>query len=1070
MLTVYKASAGSGKTFRLVVDYLKLALAKEKNYRHILAVTFTNKATAEMKERVVSQLHRIARGKQSDYTDILIRETGLDEQELARKASDVLENILFDYNRFSVSTIDKFTQRVIKAFNRELGISPEYQLETDNEIIINEAIDRIISTIGFNKNLRKWLEDFIDDKIRSNKSFTIEKDLASLGNELFSEKLQGKIHELQNFFSNSRNAPEYLAELSKIVSSFENVLKIKAEAVVETYRKAGLTLDDFSHKSTGVAGFLEKAAGGFVPEELGQRVLQAAASEDKWITKSHPEAEKVTGLITGSLKPMLNSWISYYFENQVKYYSARAIRKEWYTLAVLIDLYHAIAEINREKETLPLSGSNLLLKSIIDGNDAPFIYEKAGNYFHHFMLDEFQDTSVMQWENFRPLISNSLGSGYENLVVGDIKQSIYRWRNSSWEILARSVYSDFPGFKITTNELKTNYRSDEFVVTFNNLFFEIFRRQISENDNLGPENNLFTEELDSLYADLNQKFSEKRKGKGYVRVEVLEDDENTGFQMQSLRRLESQIKELQDKGFEASEIAILVRTNAQGEEIVHYFMEIAGIAENSRYNLKVLSSESLFLRSSPAVNFVITLLQFLTNKESTLLKFTLLQLYKNLSNISVPEQETPGLTASGNGEAAWKSYENEFDSCLVAKINETDVESICSSIDEVIIRICAKFSLFNNQSEIPFLQALIDKAAELVKRTAGSLPDFLQWWDEKGQSESVKISDNSDAVRLLTIHKAKGLEYKAVLIPFFNWKILERKENIIWCVPESEPFSKAPLVPLSFNKSLARTIFSADYYREVFNTIVDNLNMVYVAFTRAVSVLMINAPQNAGKDNICVYLINSLAELAKESGFRNSWNPEKNIFEFGKLHSKEAPEAGFISGHNAVWTFSPFVSRLKLRTDSSDFLEISAGGVTRKNMGKIIHSILSGIKVVSDADRVLEKAYATGMVLTEEKDTIKAQIEAVLHHPLASDWFSDDCTVFNEKNLLTTSKIHRPDRIMIFSDKAVVVDFKTGQLKNEFHNAQVRNYCNVLLDTGIENVSGYLWYLTTNEIQKVFPD
>lgn len=1053
MLTVYKASAGSGKTFRLVVDFLKLLMKDERNYRHILAVTFTNKATAEMKERVVEQLSFLAAGKDTAYKKILCEETGLNEGIMAEKAGKVLENILFDYNRFAVSTIDKFTQRIIKAFNREVGITPDFQIELNSDLIIDEAVDRLISSIDTNKALRLWLEDFIEEKIRNNKNFDVEKDLKNLGKELFKERLQNKLADLISFFNNPTSRKNYLEMLNKNIYEFENQVISLASEIVKSYSSHGYTANEFSYKSGGVAGFLEKTAKGTIPTEIKSRTLEAAASEEKWISKKEGKNELMP-LITTKLKPLLSQLVSYYYSHSKLYFTAKAIKNEWFTMAVLLDLNEEITNLNREKSILPLANSNLLLKSIIDGNETPFIYEKTGNTYHHYMLDEFQDTSAMQWENFRPLIGNALSMGASNLAVGDVKQSIYRWRNSNWNILASKIYNDFPGFEIDAVTLDHNYRSDERVVSFNNAFFKAFVNHMGTNENLAPVIDHYQPILDAIYADVEQIPAKTEKGSGYVKIEFVEDDDN-GFKENSLEKLAEQIKLLQDNGFSAGDIAILVRTNFQGEEIVNYFLEIAHLPENESYNLKVLSNESLFLRSSPAVNFVIVIIRHIINKEDRLTKATLLQLHSHL------------FTTEDDFWYENRDIETEFENRFRTDIIQLEQDILTSSIDEILIRICKKFGLFELVPALPFLQALIDKAAEIRKKMTNDLSNFLLWWDEHGQSESVQINEEVDAVRLLTIHKSKGLEFKAVLIPFFNWRIAENKQNIIWCVPHEPSFNAAPLVPLSFGSALEKTIFASDYHHEYFNIVVDNLNLAYVAFTRARSVLMVNVPQKCTKSSIGYFFEKTLMEITEQASFEPTWKSDNLVFETGKLPVSEKKEIPEELRENVKWHFTPFDNRLRLRTDNDDFIEVLTDGKTRKNLGKIIHHILSEIRVADDFDYAIKKAALSGDLQPLELEMVKSEISNMLNHPIAQNWFNGTYEIYNEKQLLTTFNTYRPDRIMVRNNEAIVVDFKSGFIKESFYKEQVKRYCNTLIESGITDVTGYLWYLPTNEIEKV---
>ncbi len=1067
MLSIYKASAGSGKTFRLVLEYLKLVLANENNYRQILAVTFTNKATAEMKERVIGQLYNLANNIENPYSENLIRETGLDTETITKRSGKVLENILFDFNRFSVSTIDKFTQKVIKSFNREIGVTPNYQVELDNQLIIKEAVDRIITTITSNKALRNWLEDFIDEKIRNNKNFAVENDLISLGQELFKEKFQENIEDLNRFFSDPSNTSQYLKTLNSCIFPFEHEIKNRASSIMGTYKAAGFSNTDFTYRNSGIAGFIEKIAAGNVPDELGARVLEAEENPEKWVAKTHASRQEILALVTSGLQPQLKQMLEYYRSHKKDYYTAKAIKREWYTMAVLIDLNNEITALNREKEVLPLASSNLLLRSIIDGNETPFIYEKSGNAYGHFMLDEFQDTSSMQWDNFKPLIANSLGLGKENLVVGDIKQSIYRWRNSSWDILANQITRDFQYMGINNVNLNANYRSDARIISFNNHFFQTFSNKLAAHEQLVNATENYPEQLREIYSDVQQVEAPQTAQAGYVRIDILED-EDEGFRDNSLANLEKQIKFLQDQGLQAHEIAILVRKNDEGKAIVGHFLQLQRLEENQTYNLKIVSSESLFLESSDSVNFIINVLRFYFNKENRIVQSTLIQLYSLLQTFA-GQESLSDIELSGLQSAIYPTihFEEEFTNLLLPKLNALEPELQNSSIDEIIIRVASAFGLFRYPFEIPFLQALMDKAADLRKRYLNDISGFLNWWDEKGYKESVKVNENMDAMRLMTIHKSKGLEFKAVLIPFFNWPLFDFKNNILWCTPEMPPFNKAPLVPVSFNKDLENTIFSKDYFRETFNGIIDNLNLIYVAFTRARSVLMVNAPGKPKKDTVCTLLSDTLSDLSGNETFVNCWDAKNTVFKYGSIDLPDRSVKQNTASPTSGWTFNSFTAKLKLTSTSKDFDDVAEFGATSRDTGNLIHQIMSRVKTKDELDEAIIQIALEKRLADSDKEQIRNTLHDLMQNPKAVHWFDGSYKVMNEKQILSPKGLYRPDRIMIRDKEAVIIDFKTGSLRPESYRNQVRKYGNLLLQAGYEKVDGYLWYVHGNNLERV---
>jgi ATP-dependent helicase/nuclease subunit A len=1069
MLSVYNASAGSGKTFRLTTEYLKLLLARETNYRRILAVTFTNKATAEMKERIIAQLAVLSGEEKSAYRDTIIEETGLTAEQIRQSAQISLHNILFDYTRFSVSTIDRFTQRILKAFSRETGVNPDYQTETDSDLLIEEAVDRIIANCDRNPRLLKWLELFVSEKISNNQNFSVENDLKELGKELFKEKLQNKLQLLAVFFSDEKNSHHYLELLYKISAGFESGLKTSAGQLVNIYTDAGYGVGDFSYGNSGVAGFLEKTRKGSIPLDIPVRVREASQDPMAWLTRANRKSEGIMDLVKKILQPGLQIMVDFWEKHSPGYFTAKTIIAEWYTAALLMDIQKEVTALGREKGVLPLAISNLLLKSIIDGSDAPFIFEKAGNRYSHFMLDEFQDTSEMQWDNFRPLIANSMAMGKKNIIVGDVKQSIYRWRNSNWNLLDERIYNDFANFPVKEFTLDKNYRSAEEIITFNNQFFPKFLEKVAGYGDGQTSGSNFAPKLRHLYRNIQQlPVKSREESCGFVGISRLDDREEP-FEELTLRKLVDEVKHLMDHGFSARDFAVLVRKNGEGSRIVNHFVKIASLPENINYNLRIVSGESFYLQSSASVSFIIHLFRYLLNKEELLVKATLLHLFNNYLTPTL--NEFPGSEPHTEGYLlSWILSEEgltEFDSKIAPVISDIEKSITINSIDQLILRICSDFKLLELKEELPFLQTLIDKAAEIRNTFPGGISGFLEWWEEKGCEIAVSTNDEVDAIRLLTIHKCKGLEFNVVLIPFFNWRFSDYKKNILWCEPLETPFNAVPMVPVNYSKNLANTIFKNDYEQELCNILIDNLNLVYVAFTRAVSVLWINVPYRNNSDTIGASLVNAISDLSLEPGFEKQSPDGAGLFDYGTIPVMKKTVLPMDKPAELKWKFHDFSERLKLRTGSDDFLEMAEQGITKKNLGKAVHAILAAIKTRQDMKSACDRALAAGTILSEEAEMISDQIEQMINHPVASEWFGGGCQVFTETDLLTSDITLRPDRMMIFKDHAIVVDYKTGVKETGSHRTQVRRYVDLLRKTGIQEVKGYLWYIQENELIEV---
>ncbi len=1083
MLTIYKASAGSGKTFQLVVEYLRLLIENPFNYKHILAVTFTNKATNEMKGRILEQLFKLGSNQKSPYLESLQKELGCSEEHVRQRAQHVLKNILHDFNRFSINTIDSFTQRVIKAFNRELGISPNFALELDDSLILEEAVDNLLSKIDRDKKLLDWLVKFSEEKITENQSQRIEDDIKSLGRELFKEKFQVFFPQNDNPVYTRENLTAFKKELNKIIRPFEAMLKKKGAEAIQIINDHGFTTSDFSFNLSGIAGYFKKLSEGEI-KEAGSRVLAAEESAEKWISKTHKQKAELLVLVENLLQPVLRDILIFFRNNSTQYYSAVAVNSQLRMLGILTDLKEEIKLLLNEKSMLQISDSNLLLSKIIGESESPFVYEKIGNYFNYFMLDEFQDTSTLQWNNFKPLIDNSLGEGNRNLLVGDVKQSIYRWRNSDWNILAEQVEKDFPLYQSEIKNLKKNWRSDKNIIAFNNAIIGNLKNAFVEI--------LFAESNDDYWLTLKEKFAqvysdfqqepgdESAEEKGLAEVHFLAEED---FESESLKQLVEQVKMLQDNGLKAADISILIRRNKEGTKIIETFLAAAKIKENRNYNLSVLSNESLFLHASKATLFVIFLVELLIDQENLITKTALMHLWTSWLKPELAKQGITLLPPLGNQtqidfssqpEGTWqldKNVEEVFIKELGQKFSEVKQKVLLTSIDETITEICAHFQLFSLASELPFLQTLIDKSAEIKISISNDLSNFIYWWNEKGKFTSVNVNDEVDSIRLLTVHKSKGLEFKAVLIPFLDWNTSwsGNLSPVLWCQTSGAPFNQFPLLPVKAASDLENTIFKIDYFEEKVSYFIDTLNLLYVAFTRAESALIIHAPDSKKPGKSANSLLKyALQQMNETDTFSSSWSETENIFRYGRfVHEKKDIVPATKSEIIQRYYYHSFGERVKLRLSGEDFLLLGEKHQSVKNAGKIMHEILAEVETINDVEKACLKAFYEGIIDNTEMEQMIKSLQEKLQNPEVTSWFDGTFTTINERDLLTRKNVLRPDRIMFSGEEAVVVDFKTGEKKQDKYNLQIKRYTKILKETGFSKVKGYLWYLHLNEVEKV---
>ena len=588
MLNIYRASAGSGKTYRLTQDYIHLLFdpKKERAHRRILAVTFTNKATDEMKTRILKELHALSQGSTSDYREGLMAKFHLDEEAVNVRAKHILTNILHDYSSFSISTIDRFFQQVIRSFARDIGVHGGYNLELDNTTTLEQSVDNLFLDLSKdeNKQLLQWLTAYAEERIEQSENWNMRSNIMDLGKEIFKESYQHKAEDTNRKLHEREFLTNYRKSLREIKTTFETKVKQTATEGLNIMARNGLMHDDFAYKTTSA---FEKLAKGKL--EISNRFIGFADDVTNCYTKSKPQDIKsaIESAYNTGLGSCFRQIVELMSVDIVTYNSAVMVLKHINTLGILSDLAVQIKKLTDEQNTMLISDSNMLLNKIIDNSDTPFVYEKTGITIDNFMIDEFQDTSTLQWKNFHPLMSNSLAAGKFNLVVGDVKQSIYRWRNSDWKLLDEQILTDFRPEQIHEENLETNWRSDKNIIDFNNSFFHraasLLQSKLNENLqavlSIYPALEALTNKIEHAYANIHQQTSPKA-GTGRVEVSFIERDENEdGWKAESLNRLPAMLEELQSRGYRPADICILVRKNDEEQKVIHRLLNYKTTAE-----------------------------------------------------------------------------------------------------------------------------------------------------------------------------------------------------------------------------------------------------------------------------------------------------------------------------------------------------------------------------------------------------------------------------------------------------------------------------------------------------------
>lgn len=1072
-IIIYKASAGSGKTHKITEQYLLLLLDKSNPYiyKHILAVTFTNKATDEMKSRIIEELATLASGKKSDYVETLTTAYQIDEDTLRRQAKDTLIRILHDYSAFSISTIDKFFQQTMRAFTRELGIDGNYGIELDTDKVLLEAIDNLLASLeGTQKTmLLDWLIKFTEEKVEEGSTWNIKQDIHNLAKEIFKEDFKTNRDDIQADISNRALLDEYKKDLLTIIHTYENSLQRMGQEAIEILDEKELSTADFKGGQNSTFNFLLKLANKelFEPKDsfYGMR-----NDQDAWTTKTTPEETKNK---IKSVYPILNKKIceilDFIAAKVIEYTTAKEINRYIFILGILGDVDNEVRNYSANNNILLISDTTELLNKIIAGSDTPFVYERIGQYVDHYMIDEFQDTSGMQWENFRPLLQDSLAHGHKDFVVGDVKQSIYRWRNSDWNLLNSQIDEDFDKQQLVHETLHTNWRSFSNIVHFNNTIFSNSSSLLQEIFNL-PEfvNEKFFQKyrnkITEVYNDVIQEVpATKKDTEGHVKIQFVNTEENKDWKQYALEQIPIELEQLQDKGVELRDIAILVRTKKEGEEIANYLLEYKESKKDTHYRYDIISDEALYLNNSQSIKLILALLKYLQSPEDSSLKSLAICEYIKFRD-QISDQEALIKYFSSDKEFTDEMIK-QFDSIRKLSLYEM-IESIVSFFIKTI-----------DSKEYVYIQSFMDYALDYTSKYSADLTMFLNWWKESGIKKTIFTPDTQNAVKILTVHKSKGLGFDTVLIPFCSWSIDHSNplaDVILWCKPKLPPFTKLHILPIRYSKKLEKSHFYEEYFKEKLHTYIDNLNILYVAFTRAKKCLIAYAPySNKKKDvsNIGGLLwesINNKNLVIKDNciDLCEAMNIDKFVMELGDGKDIKSSKKNSQQGELSLTNFPSisFDHRLQLKLNNKNFFDERG----RRDYGNILHDILSKVEIAEDLPIVLNRYLTTGAITLEEKNEFDTLLSKFISKKNINKWYSGFYNIRNEVQIFSPEKgIVRPDRVMTKDNTAIVVDYKFGILEDPKYLKQIKYYMSEIKKIGFSVIIGYICYISLDKIVKI---
>ena len=1069
-LTVYKASAGSGKTFTLATEYIRLLVENPTSYRSILAVTFTNKATEEMKMRILSQLYGIwkALPESDSYLKVIEEKTGYPTQTIRERAGQGLYNLLHNYNYFRVETIDSFFQSVLRNMARELDLTTNLKIGLNDQQVEELAVDQLIADLSATDVLLQWILKYIMESISDEKSWNVISKIKRFGCTIFKDEYKNVSQALEQKMEEQGFFERYTTQLREIKKAAEERMKEIGESFFDTLEGEGLSIDDLSNKSRGIAGFFLKLQKGvFDPSIENASVANCLGNPGKWCANGHPQRDFIVSLAESVLGNILRFAVEERSRQWYLYKSADLTLRHLNQLRLLGSIEKKVRELNENNNRFLLSDTQQLLHALIEGSDSPFIFEKIGTQLEHVMIDEFQDTSTVQWQNFRVLLDEAMShEGSSNLIVGDVKQSIYRWRSGDWRLL-NDIEQQFHEQQIITLPLKTNYRSEREVISFNNHFF----RHATELEYLAQKelNMGEAEQLKKAYADVVQEIPENREDAGEVRVTLIP---LKAYQEQTLQQVADTISALTARGVPQQAIAILVRVNSQIPTIAQYF-------QNEMPEVNIVSDEAFRLDASAAVNLLVAALRLLTHPDDQLTKAAIIKLY----HIDVLKEQTE------DNELLLST--NDLDQLLPEAFLSQREQLLTMPLYELTERLHAIFELERLNEQSAYVFAFYDQLASYVSENTADIDSFLSTWEESLCGKTIQ-SKESNGVRILSIHKSKGLEYDYVICPFCDWQLEKPNGQILWCRPEEEPFSDLPIAPIDYSsKQMMGTIYERDYLHEHLQNTVDNLNLLYVAFTRAKKGLYVIGKRGA-KNSRSVLIEQCLPLVAQEmpEAVISGLEDEKGMLVFeakaqgsktaAKDKQKTPNKNPFLQPAKPVDVDFHFMeSRVDFRQSnrSQAFIEADESDETERlnyiQTGSVLHQIFSTIRTTDDIEDALKQLQFEGVLYDEQitPERITKMLRKRLQDQRVADWFSPHWTLFNECTILCTEngavKEKRPDRVMTDGKKWVVVDFKFGSQKPEYLD-QVREYMQLIRTMQPEaEVSGYLWFVYSNVIEEV---
>lgn len=1029
MLSIYKASAGSGKTYTLTREYLRMLLqdkqlADNKHLPHsrILAVTFTKKSTAEMKERILRELYILAtEPNKSDYIKEFVADTtiGLTNDQIQQRAQALLIGILQDYTRFSVSTIDGFFQQVIRSFAKELELSATYDVSMDGEEIVQQAVDDLFKRIREpheeNDELRTWITDFAQRNIDDDKQWNPSGLVKKFSTELLKENLMRRMHAIQEAFSNKDLMRKYRQQMTTICEQAEQEVSHLLHQAVDIFAtETGWT--------SNLLKAFNKTPTDWLNRNIGNTFYNVLDNPTSAYVKSIPKGQQqhLAAIYDHQLAPIFQQLHQLCTGDTARnYHTAKAILPNLYTMGILQDVNRQITETDLFLGRLPISKTNQLIHQIIDGQDAPFIYERIGQYYRHYMIDEFQDTSSLQWENFAPLIHETEDNNSDNLIVGDVKQSIYRFRNSDWHLL-NAVQTQF--HNIALPKMEENWRTAEVVITENEKILQRYSKWVADQIDELTQQPTLSQDIRNMYSFNAMHQKAKKNYKGYYRFQFFEGN---NAKIDSLEALDQLLQSLQAEGIDLKRVTLLTRFAYEAAELARFLVQ---------RNYSVQSAAGLRVESHPAVKTIIYLLT---------------EDFNQLHSIA---------------QSAIQQFYGEINEEQMQKISQAESLPLYERVQTII----GILNLQSMEGATPYLIAFQDIIYQFTKNRIADTNAFIEYWERKKDKFTIPAAKTTNTIQIMTIHSSKGLEFDIVILPMLTWPIMSfHPDDILWCEPKTAPFDTLPLVAVHPSNRLMLSHLKDDYIQEMVAQYTDYLNLTYVAFTRPKYRLYAfgqKYSQNKNKTlsihnigHLLSFLYDSNHELDDQLTYERLDDGDTRIAPLPPLDEEKKEQHTTIA---ATYHIVPIEDRLTLRSRTEDdFTEDEQ--LSTIDLGTKMHLWLSYIRTWQDAEPALKQLIRQGQVTAQQAVEMQQQLhllQSLIQRENHSDWFSEQYHILFEQDIITpTSNIYRPDRVMIQDNHAIVIDYKFGNKERKSHLEQVRDYMLLFTQMGY-TTEGHIIY------------